>query len=104
MKGTTYFRAYQLCQTWMQNYEMKRGGTRGIAVSDDECALAWQRYDRLASKCEAKIEQLLDKNEQQKAEIESLKATLVVTDYWADRYFDLALSNANAWLSKVQGG
>lgn len=56
MRLETLFRAHRAAEFHMATCVRMRGTNFGIAVEDDDYALRWQRYDRLAAKLEERIE------------------------------------------------
>ena len=62
MRTLTLFRAYQVAEYWCKHYERQRGTNQGIAVHQDNCALIWQRYNRMAHKFEDRLVKRLEAN------------------------------------------
>lgn len=64
MKGRTYFRAYQLCEVYKSNIEIRRSKHNiGIAVDKDLDALEWQRLNRQQNKFKHKLLQILNSHD-----------------------------------------
>jgi hypothetical protein len=55
MNNATLFSAYRQCRTAMESLAVARGSRQGIAVHDDNRAIQWQRYERLARKIERRL-------------------------------------------------
>ncbi len=87
METQTLFRAYDRAYREREHARQRRPqGSHCIAVADDDWARRWQRYDRLITKLERRINARLDAAD---ALIEITPQLLAVIDTLTTRYISL---------------